>query len=402
MKYIKSQIQEINSYRSLPWYGAFLSVIHVVTFFFWQDNALIYQYLTKTANSLCWPQIPFCESFRILSPLGVQILLFTYLAMAILTVFLFLNRKTTVYAYWLFLALNLLKLCIFLMDYRLLDSYHYLPFFVSFAYLFIRQKLFFIPLLISCFYIFTAFLKVNHPDWLMSLVFSRNVWFPSFVNENLRLIICFYIIFLEMFGSLFLILKSHWKAFVYIQFMLFYALSYFVVSYFYPTVLLSLFSLFFLSLLFNEKYVLPDFKKMLPGLAFVCVVLFGSLLSFFIPGPAALTGEGRLYGLNMPNLRSYCSSHIILRFQNGTLQEYFPKYREYPVSLRCDPYIEFNAVKKICALYKKELEFIDLDWSFHSQLRYDLKYKQLIDEKNVCSKNLKYFSWKKNDWIKVH
>jgi len=401
MKYIKSQIQEIISTRSLSWYGVFLSVIHIVTFFFWHHNALIYQYLTKNANSLCWPQISFCESIRILSPFGVQILLYGYLTMTVFNIFLFLNRKTIVFAYWLFLILNLLKLYIFLMDYRLLDSYHYLPFLVSFAYLFIWQKLFFIPLLISCFYFFTAFLKINNSDWLMNLVFSRNIWFPSFVSENVRLIICFYVISMEMIGSLFLIARSHWKALVYIQFALFYVISYFIWGYFCSTVMLCLLSLFFLSFFFDEKYILLNLKKMLPGAIFTSIILFGWLLPFLIPGNSALTGEGRLYGPNMLNLYSYCDSHIILRFQNETLQEHFPKYREYPLFLRCDPYIEFHKVKKICADYKEGPKFIDLDWTFYSKLRYDLGYKQVVSEKNFCSKNLKYFSWKKNDWIKT-
>ena len=43
-------------------------MIHVMTFFLWHNNAFIRQYLPKTANSLCWPQIPFCDALKVFFP----------------------------------------------------------------------------------------------------------------------------------------------------------------------------------------------------------------------------------------------------------------------------------------------------------------------------------------------
>lgn len=400
MNYIKSQVQEISSYKSLSLYGVFLSFVHVVTFFFWHNNSVIFQYLPKTANSLCWPQIPFCESLKLFSPLGVHFLLYLYLVVTLLTVFLFLNRKTIAYAYWLFLIINLLKLYIFLMDYRLMNSYHYLPFFVSFIYLFIPQKLFFISVLISCFYFWTGLLQINDPSWLINLVFSKNAWFPSFINEDIRMFICLYILCLEIAGSLFLALKNRWRALIYSQFILFYIAGYFIVGYFMSTIFLSLLSLFVLQDFFGEKYKISNIREVFPGAVFISLTLLGSSLPFLIPGETSLTREGRLYALNISSLKIYCNSHIILHFKNKTLQEHFPKYRGYPLSLRCDPYVEWYRIKKICSYYKKDPSFIDLDWSFDSLLSYHLEYKRLIEEKSVCNKNLQYSSWKKNNWIK--
>ena len=401
MKYIKSQIQEIESYKSLRWYGAFLSLTHIATFFFWHHNAFVYQYLTRNANAICWPQLPFCESLRFLSPMGVQVLLYVYLVVAIFTVFLFLNKKTLIYAYGLFLTVNVLKLYMFLMDYRLMDGSHYILFLVSFVYLFIRKKLVFIPLLISCFYFFTALLKISDPVWLMGLGFKQDIWLPSFFTENMRLVFYFYIVCLEMIGSLFLVLRTHWKALVYMQWILLYIISCFTVGYFYPAVMLCLLSVFWLMLVFNENYKISGFNRMFSGVVFTLLVVVGSLLSFIIPGDANLTGEGRLYGLNVPSAYTHCNSQIILSFQNKTLQEHFPRYYEgYPLNLRCDPYMDFNTIKQICAFYKDDPEFIDLNWSLYSKRGYDLEYRQIVKEENVCSKNLKYFSWRRNHWIK--
>ena len=402
MNYIKSQIQEISRHKSLLWYGAFLSLTHVATFFLWQNNAFVYQYLTENANKMCWPQLPFCEFLRFLPAFGVQILLYVYLVMAILTTCLFFNKKTAGYAYWLLLTVNVLKLYMFLMDFRLMDGWHYLPFLVSFAYLFVRNKLFFIPLLISCFYFSTALLKVSNPAWMMGLEFKQSLWLPSFFSEDMKLIFSFYIVCLEMIGSLFLVLKTHWKAVVYVQWIILYSLSFFVVDYFHPAIMLCLLSVFCLMFIFNENYILSSFKKMFSGIVYISLVIFGSTLSFIIPGDAYLTGEGRLYALNRPSAYIHCNSQIILSFQNQLLQERFPKYGGYPLSLRCDPYVDFNTIKKTCAYYREDPKFMDLNWSFYSKRGYDLEYKQLVDEKKLCGQNLKYFSWKRNHWIKIH
>ena len=399
--YISSQIQEIQSCRSLRWYGFFLSLTHVVTFFFWHNNGVVYQYLTKNANTLCWPQIPFCESLRFLSPLSAQVVLYVYLSLALATAFLFLNKKRIKSAYWFLFAVNLIKIYIFFLDYRLMGNYHYMPFIVSFAYLFVRQKLLFIPLLISSFYLFAGILKLSNFDWLTGLAFTKNVQFPLFFNKDIKMLLCFYVVCLEMIGTWFLIIKNRWRAAVFIQFIFFHIMSYFIVGYFYPAIMLCLLSLFLFMFIFNEADKLLNIKVLLPGLFLVFLVVAGNVLSVFLPGDAGLTGEGRLYGLNMYDAHTECQSQMILKFKNENIEESFDSYKSYALRIQCDPYIDFNTVSKLCAYYKNELEFIDIDWVLHSKLRSDIEYKAIVNEKDVCKQNLKYSSWSKNRWIKV-
>ena len=398
--YIISQIQEIKSYKSLRWYGFFLSFSHIVTFFFWHRNSVIHQYLTKNANTVCWPQLPFCESLRFLSSEGAEILLYIYLSAAFLSSFLFLNKKTTTSAYFLFLLINLIKLYIYFMDYRLSGNYHYMPFLVSFAFLFVRQKLFFIPLLISLFYLFAGILKISNLDWFTGLVFPKEVQMPLFFNEPIKMLLCFYVVCLEIIGTWFLILKTRWKAAFYIQFLLFHIMSYFIVGYFYPLIMMCLLSLFLLIFFFKETYRM-EIKKSLSGILFITLVILGNILSVFIPGDAGFTGEGRLYGLNMYDAHTECTSQIVIKFKNKTIKESFDSYREYALRIQCDPYIDFNTVHKICTYYKNESDFIDIDWTLYSKLRSDVEYKKIVNEKDICQKKIKYSSWRKNQWIKV-
>lgn len=400
-RYFQSQVQEISASKSLRWYGFFLSLTHVVTFFFWHRNSFVYQYLTKNANTVCWPQFPFCESLRFLSPLGAEFSFYLYLSVALFTACFFLKKKTVPWAYWLLVIINLVKLYIFFMDYRAMGNYHYMPFVVSFAYLFVRQKLFFIPLCIACFYFFAGILKISNLDWLTGLAFPRRAQFPLFFNEDIKMTLCFYVVCLEIIGSWFLILKTRWKAVFYAQFILFHIMSYFIVGYFYPVIMLCLFTLFLLIYVFDEKHISLNLRNALPGGLFIFLIVAGNVLSVFIPGNAGLTGEGRLYGLNMYDAYTECDSQIFLKFKSKTIQESFSARREYSLRIHCDPYVDFNTVNKICAYYKDDPEFIDLNWSLYSKLRSDLEYQRIVNEKNVCSKKLQYFSWRKNHWIRI-
>ena len=170
------------------------------------------------------------------------------------------------------------------MDYRFMGNYHYMPFLVSFMFLFIPQKLFFIPLLLVCFYFFAGLLKVSNLDWLTGLAFPENLDFPLFFNENIKLILCFYVVCLEIIGVWCLVfiqtnckgkellntfaffrrktatkkirsrnIKTIWKIMIYFQLILFHALSYFIVGYFYPLIMFCLLSLFFFIFILNEK-----------------------------------------------------------------------------------------------------------------------------------------------------
>lgn len=401
IKFIQSQIEEINNYKALRWYGAFLSLVHVVTFFFWHNTAFIYQYMTKNANTLCWPQIPFCESLRFLSPTGVQITLFLYLCLAFLAAFLFLRKNTLVYAYWLFLLINVIKFYLFFMDYRIMGNYHYMPFVISFAYLFIRQKLFFIPILIGCFYFFAGILKLSNFEWMTGMAFTRSARFPLFFNEEIKMLLCFYVVCLEIIGAWFLVLKTRWKASAYVQFILFHIMSYFIVGYFYPAVMLCVLTIFLLMYLFKEQYAVLSFRNMLSGLFFITLVIIGNTLSVFIPGDASLTGEGRYYGLNMYDANTECDSQIFLRFKNKTVQESFSAYRDYSMRIQCEPYVDFNTVNKICAYYKDDPEFIDSDWSLYSKLRSDMYFQRIVNVNNICGSELQYSSWRKNNWIRI-
>ena len=153
--------------------------------------------------------------------------------------------------------------------------------------------------------------------------------------------------------------------------------------------------------IFKEEYSAFNKRNALSGVLFISLVVIGNTLSVFIPGDASLTGEGRYYGLNMYDANTECDSQIFIRFKNKTIQESFSSYREYAMRIQCEPYVDFNTVNKICAYYKNDSDFIDVDWSLYSKLGSDLSFQRIVNERDVCSKNLQYSSWKKNKWIKV-
>ena len=453
-KWIAHQISEIGSDSSLLIYGFFLSFTHVLTFFFWHNITVIHQTLVKSAHAICWPFIPLCESFRLPAPLLAEVLLFAYLNLSVITAFLFLygtflkmqrhkkarKHYTVPLAYAGFFMLTLLKLYMFFMDFRMMGNYHYMPFVVSFGFLFLRGKKYFIPWLLLCFYVFAGLLKISNQDWLTGLAFPTQLDFPLFFNEDVQQWLCFYVVCLELMGAWFLIPKSgtqpkgiafmpHQKKSYFrdtypslrkminvrnlflMQFVIFHIMSYFIVGWFYPFMMLCLLTIFPLSSFFDSQsqvYYPPNTPIGVGFFLFLSMIIMGNLLSVFIPGRAGLTGEGRLYGLNMYDAHTECDSQIFLKFYTeGSRERYqviqgsFTGYQQYALRIHCDPYMGYNTVKKLCAYYKANPDFIDLDWFFYSKLRSDLKYTKTVSEKNVCAKNLKISSWKKNPWIHI-
>ena len=352
--------------------------------------------MTKNENALCWPNFLNCNLIRFNSPEFTTFFLYFYLSISILACFFFLKNKTIKYGYFLFIISTIIKFIIFSMDYRLMGNYHYMHFIVSFFYLFIPHKINFIPLLIVLFYFFAGLLKIQNTEWFTGMAIFKN--YPYFINEFTFQLLCLCVVLLEMIGSWFLILKTKFKKLFFLFFLIFHTVSYYFVGYYYPLVMYSLIAIFPIKWLFhNNKRIKPS-QLLIPGT--VCIIIFISLqiIPLSIKGDGSLTGEGRLFALNMFDAHTDCSSQMILKFKNKTIESNFSK-KWLSVRIHCDPYIYFNRAQKICSFYKENKNFIDIDLTLLSKLKSSLFYTKVIDEKNICRKNLSYSTWRKNKWI---
>lgn len=354
--------------------------------------------MTKNENALCWPDFLNCNLIRFNSPEFTTLFLYFYLSISILSCLFFLNKKTMKYGYFLFAISTIIKFIIFSMDYRLMGNYHYMHFIVSFFYLFIPHKINFIPLLVVLFYFSAGLLKIKNPEWFTGMAIFKS--YPLFINELAFQLLCLCVVLLEIVGSWFLILKTKLKKWTFLFFLTFHTVSWYFVGYYYPLIMYSLIAIFPIKWLFHNNRNMEFSKLLIPGIT--CIIIFISLqiIPLSIKGDESLTGEGRLFALNMFDANTDCSSQTVLKFKNKTIESNFSK-QWLAVRIHCDPYIYFNRVQKLCSFYKEEKDFIDIDLILLSKLTSSLSYTKIIDEKNICSKNLSYSTWRKNKWIHI-
>jgi hypothetical protein len=164
VRFLRAQIDEIERDDALRWYGVAMAFLHVVTYLFWVDQRIV-AFVNAQAEPICWPLVPACEKLRVLSAPGVALLLRAYFAAAIGAGFLFASRRLVPWAYAGLVLVNVLKLAVMLLDYRLRMNQHYMGFFATFAYLLVPGKRDALRVLVTLFYFWAGTLKLNW-EWI--------------------------------------------------------------------------------------------------------------------------------------------------------------------------------------------------------------------------------------------
>src|SRR5206468_1159388 len=144
---------------------------HVVTYLHWIDQRVV-GFLHAEAEPICWPLAPDCHALRVLSAAGVTRLLRAYFAAAVGVGVLFAWKPLVPWAYASLITVNVVKLAVMLMDYRLRMNQHYMAFAATFVYLLIPGKRPALRVLISLFYFWPACPNLTW-GWTPAPGFSR-------------------------------------------------------------------------------------------------------------------------------------------------------------------------------------------------------------------------------------
>ncbi len=391
-RYLQNSIQEILASRSLKYFGSALALTHVFSFWFWTNNGnLLLKYL-RDPFRVCWPIYSQCYKYTFASDLMVHAILGIYGVLALTCFLAFLIKAFNSYAYPLLLFLFFFKLFIFFQDYRFMGNYHYMPLWVSIAYLFFPDKIRTTFFLIPLFYFFAGILKFN-VEWLSSVSFTK----PIALSAKLLEWLCAYVPFLEMLMVWGLLSKKRlifW--FTFMQLFCFHFFSYFIVGIFYPAIMACLLTVYIFvrnfELNFNEiKMNILSLNK--PSMVFLAAFVILQLPPFFYSGDSALTGEGRMFSLNMLDANVQCDDFIFLKYQNGQIREAPRKsLNQLGVRINCDPLVIFAEASTYCRSEKNRPDFIDLDLGLTAKRTSDASFQKIIEIRDFC---------KSKSWIDV-
>lgn len=386
---LRRGIDEIRQSVTLRVFGALLAVTHVITIYsWWTDKNLAGLLGHRAATAMCWPFFESCGEIHPVSASLVHGVMATYLALSIACVGLFAFRRTVTFAYVALVAINLIKLAIYISDYRLMGNYHYMPFVVSFAYLVCRDKATVCRYLIVGFYVSAGTLKLNW-EWLSGAALIR----PPALTGWLGDVSLAYVVILELVLVFGLLSRNRYILFgTLAQLVMFHVYSWHIVGYFYPCIMFCLLAIYPLARLRRE-----DEPRRLSRGSWLVIAAYAAaqLAPLVYPGDTALTGEGRLFALNMLDARSECALEIVTT--RGNLHtEHATLAPNLGVRIRCEPLVYFDLAKGLC----RDLPpGSDLDVSLVARRTTDTHYRSLMSITQFCSRDLDYDVWHHNDWI---
>jgi len=280
------------------------------------------------------------------------------------------------------------------LDFRLTLNHHYMTLVIVGAYLLLPAKRLLIPVLLVVMYFWAGVLKLlPESDWMSAAAFygrrpfdMPSAWLPA---------ACAYVVVLEValvWGLLSRIRTIAWLTFV--QLILFHIGSYWVVGWFYPATMFALLSI--VPLLWVHPQ--PPRASYQVGRAIarwtvaMAVVLFSGaqLVKWAFPGDPAMTGQGRVFALNMFDSPIECEMLAI--GTDGAQQRLRVPFTN--TRIRCDPIVFLGAARDRCRKSGEPFRAV-----LRSRRVGEPAYRVLVDVDDFCARNPRYSLTAPNWWI---
>lgn len=393
---LHSNLEEINQDVTLKKYGFYLSWIHFFTFAYWFLHTKAYTFIADPSTAVCQPFFSWCRSIRFLTPETWRWILVAYFIAGLIGIGLW--RRTNIKAaYYMSFALIAFKFAIYAQDYRMMGNYHYIHYLLLGIFLLIPNKRSLLPAFIVLIYLGAGILKLNF-EWLSGAALFGDIGVLEVIPLEWATA---YVVILELcFSWLLLSQNKKIRLFALAQFLLFHFYSIQIVGLFYPAVMASVLSIFFLTWNTppNPQQLLQLFKtrssQILIG-AFCIAQLYPLLL----PGNPALTSEGRLFSLNMFDAKADCRHSYLVEGIGETYEKNFD-FSNIGPRIKCDPIVYIEIAKNLCAMNSdKSGVKAKLHLDLQSKLSSDREFHPRVRIDNICENMPSYSIFTLNDWI---
>ena len=392
--FFSKNIQEIQSSYGLRLYGSFLTLTHVWTFLYWNRTGAFARILSvDNPSQLCFPFFPNCNVFHVFPSSVLQGLLYSYLVWALITFVLFLRpsqpsvdeASPLKWAYLSFLGLFLFKSFFYLQYYGFMGNYHYMANIVTLIFLFAPQKKALSKIAIVGFYLAAGFLKINM-EWLSGAA----MFHEPFIVGDLLVASLFYVILLELIMVWGLLSSRLWiRAFVLFQFIAFHIFSWHIVGFFYPCMMTSMLSVFFIEEWAQRKNQAPvtsfqSYTWPRAHILLISIFVLMQLFPHFWAKDPALSGSFRIPSLNMFDANTRCKPLIHLETQEGSYH-IRRDHLNLGTRIKCDPIVFLNQVRTLCEKNKKRKEFEKLNFSLVSRRLTDQNFHPILFLPDACN-----------------
>ncbi len=397
-----AQVDEIRADPVLRIYGAGLAVLNVLTVQYWRWSGE-QTVMSSGSEPICWPLVPNCGDWRVLAEGEVYRLLQLFSLGAVLVAALFLTRRFVPAAWVGLLGLNLAKLVLLALDYRLRHNQHYMALWVAAVFLFVPAKRDALRVLIVLFYFWAGTLKLNW-EWISGAALYRPLWF--FTGAGV-IVACAYVVVMELAVSWGLLASRAWIFWAALaQVALFHVMSWAIVDFFYPLLMFLLLSIFPLVRLWppgdRRGLLEPLWRGRLGPAVYAPATVFSllQLAPYAFPGDRTITGEGRLYALHMFDARVNCEAYATVRGRDGTARRVDLRLTYMP-RINCDPIVVYNRARNLCTGRSGlATDVADLDLHLRARRATDPTLHDVINVPRFCGSGLRYAPFRHNAWIR--
>jgi hypothetical protein len=398
---VTSAARSIDDDPALRAYAVIASLLHPLTGIAWFTYKHIDTLVTGD-DCVCWPLAPHCEQVRaLLSPGLVRGLVALYMGLGAGAGTLFACRRPRA-GLAAFVAATALGAALYSLDYRLRLNQTYMFGWVIVALLAAPKRAQVLQALVALFYVWAGTLKIN-AEWVHgAALYDR----PLLVPAALVPAACVYVLVLEMVFVWGLFASSpRWRWAVYAQLLVFHAVSWKVVGYFYPLLMFGLTAIYPLVWLRRPAETLTIASLRSEPAVRRAVATAASVFSAFqivphlFPGDTAVTGEGRLFSLHMFDARVECSGGATVRQGSGAAAHVALINEHTDVRSRCDPIALAAAAGRLCRGLEASGAQPRVDVSVDAKRTTDEHSTPLIHVNDFCRRDIEYSVWRHNDWI---
>lgn len=396
---MRSLLQELKNNEALKWVGIIFCLEHLLTVFFWSTERPLNLILTNPSFRICWPHWESCRSFS-WNHGSVRALLILYSALALFSIILWVAKSYRAAILGTVSSL-VLKNFIIAQDYRLGGNYHYLPTLLCLAFLFLPHRTRSLPLFFWLIYFTAGILKLD-PQWLSGAAINER-FFPPFIIQ----VGVWYVLILEIIFSFFIFSQNRklfW--FFFLQIFFFHLFSWHLTRFFYPSVMLLMLAiLVLLRDIETPSWKLKDlriFFHLRPILFATGVFIFLQLPQYYLPGKAALTGQGRSFALIMYDGRTECQPHLNI-WKKNQLKEELPLTAPWLITrIKCDPIIYKQLAERVCQWIQKDDLVEQVDLQLPIKFENEKDYRSIVSINDICNKQLSYSNFFPNYWIRSY
>lgn len=389
MNNILSRVFATNEFEKnnrLSYIGYAFSLILLLSALFWLDRV---PRILSSQDAYCWPFFETCQGLRPFSRL------FSYLTLGAMTVLALASMLALYWRRWAWhicfiFGAYALKFLVFIQDYRLMGNYHWMPFWAIFIYVFARQKVFFLRLLVCLFYFFAGLLKLSQ-EWISGeALLSKSLGF--FLPTEIFTI---FVILLELI----LIWGLFWhktKKYILLLLLFFHVFSWHQVGYFYPSVMALLLCCFYLV---EDEFSVSRKPKYswFVGSAFIVFFLLAQMPQYFSKTDPAITGGGRFFSLNMIDVHSQCQAYTFLEQDNAYTD--IGLYESLGIRIHCDPIVHMQRWKNLCQNYKDNNYLGKLHVFLASKRTTATEWTVLMQAHDFCASDYVMNSFSDHDWV---